>query len=175
MNYGAIALCVAAAAMCSPRAYAINKCTGADGKITFQDAPCVGGRSETLDVKPARGRPPAAPASKSGGATAETEAARLERLVSTSQRERRALELRDRLVPDAELALSQHRQACTQKQANLSEQQYIYKQNLYGKTHAAQIASEMAASAALCDTKDRELKDSLDALRKECVALKCQG
>lgn len=38
-------------------AWAINKCTGPDGKVAFQDAPCTGsGKSETLNVKPASGR-----------------------------------------------------------------------------------------------------------------------
>ena len=32
-------------------ALAINKCTGADGKVSFQDAPCVGGKTETLGLK----------------------------------------------------------------------------------------------------------------------------
>jgi hypothetical protein len=50
-----LAMSVAAAAV-SP-AWAINKCTGADGKVVFQDAPCTdGGKSETLMVRPASGR-----------------------------------------------------------------------------------------------------------------------
>jgi hypothetical protein len=175
MKYGAIALWVAATALCSPHTYAITKCTGSDGKITFQDAPCASGRAEAFDVKPASGWAPASAARTPGAAPTGTEAARLERLVSKSQQERRSLDLRDRLLPDAERAIAQHRQACADKQAQLSEQQYIYKQNLYGKTHAAQVASEMAAAAALCDTRDRELKESIDAFSKECAALKCRG
>lgn len=41
-------LLVAATALTAP-AWAINKCTGSDGKVTFQDAPCVSSKSETLD------------------------------------------------------------------------------------------------------------------------------
>ena len=41
------------AALCAP-AWAINKCTGADGKVAFQDAPCIG-KGEQLQVRPASG------------------------------------------------------------------------------------------------------------------------
>lgn len=52
-------------------AFAINKCTGADGKTMFQDAPCMG-KGETIVVKPAGGQAPvpvvAAPPSNGSGA-----------------------------------------------------------------------------------------------------------
>lgn len=35
------------AAICAP-AWAINKCTGVDGKVTFQDAPCITGTGGPL-------------------------------------------------------------------------------------------------------------------------------
>lgn len=35
-------------------AWAINKCTGPDGKVVFQDLPCAG-RGEAIDVRPSRG------------------------------------------------------------------------------------------------------------------------
>jgi len=37
-----------------PPAWAINKCTGADGKVVFQDLPCAG-RGEKIEVRPASG------------------------------------------------------------------------------------------------------------------------
>lgn len=42
-------------------AWAINKCTGPDGKTVFQDAPCAG-KGEKIEVKPASGSAVAAPA-----------------------------------------------------------------------------------------------------------------
>ncbi len=36
--------------LCSGHALAINKCTGPDGKVAFQDAPCPG-KSEVLNIK----------------------------------------------------------------------------------------------------------------------------
>lgn len=41
------------AALCAP-AWAVNKCTGAEGKVAFQDAPCIG-KGEVLQVRPASG------------------------------------------------------------------------------------------------------------------------
>lgn len=43
-------------------AWAINKCTGADGKVVFQDAACPG-KGEKIDVRPASGAGRAAPTS----------------------------------------------------------------------------------------------------------------
>jgi hypothetical protein len=159
-------------------AAAINKCTGADGRVTFQDAACAGAKSERLDVRPASGNPPASSAAQAASSSSnppQTEAARLEGIISASQRARRSRDLKERLLPDAERDLREHRAGCEQKQKTLAAQQYIYRQNLYGKTHAAQIASEMAASAALCDTKGRELKERVDSLAKECATLNSRG
>src|SRR5687768_4039680 len=110
MRVWCVGLVVAAGVFAQPAA-AINKCTGTDGKVTFQDAPCSAGRSETLDVKPASGRA-AVPGTSSPSAPASsapmTEAARLEGIVAASQKSRRAVDLRERLLPDAERAVSAH-------------------------------------------------------------------
>ena len=56
------ALLVATLLMAAP-AWAVNKCTGPDGKVAFQDAPCTG-KGEKLDVRPASGH--SAPAAVGG-------------------------------------------------------------------------------------------------------------
>ena len=154
-------------------AWAINKCTGADGKVVFQDTPCAG-KGEQLTVRPASGAAPVSPVAASG-LVPMTEAQRLEGQVSSSVRERRRRDLEQSFIPQAKAATEKHRAACADSQARLEASKYAYKQNLYGKTHAAQIASEMAAAAAACETKDRELKENLDALRKECSELGCSN
>jgi hypothetical protein len=55
---------IALASFATAPAWAVNKCTGADGKVQFQDAPCMG-KGEVLVVKPASGRGPGAVASAS--------------------------------------------------------------------------------------------------------------
>jgi hypothetical protein len=74
----------------------------------------------------------------------------------------------------ADQALLDHRSACERRIAALTASQGAYVQNLYGKIHAAQMASEKAAAAVMCDTKERELKEDLDHLAKECAELKCR-
>ena len=55
------ALCALALGCLSP-AWAINKCTDANGKVSFQDAPCVG-EGQKIDVRPTtRGATPVQPA-----------------------------------------------------------------------------------------------------------------
>lgn len=47
------AVTVVLAALCTP-AWSINKCTGPDGRVAFQDAAC-GGKGEQIVVRPASG------------------------------------------------------------------------------------------------------------------------
>lgn len=156
-----------------PYAWAVNKCTRADGKFVFQDAPCAPGTGGKIDVRPATGAAIAPEPLPAGSAPRKTEAERLDELTAASQKDRRRWDLRDRLVPQARDALSKHQSDCAAKQRELADRQYEYRQNLYGKTHAAQMASEMAANASLCDTKQRDLKETLDTVQRECEALSC--
>lgn len=39
-----------------PQAQAVNKCTDADGRVQYQDAPCTA-KGETLDIRPASSKP----------------------------------------------------------------------------------------------------------------------
>lgn len=153
----------------SASAWSVNKCTGPDGATVFQDMPCAG-KGEQVNIRPAAGHA-ASPVNTDPDTRQVTEAERIEKQIADSQRGRRKQDLQERLVPNAKAMLQQHRRGCEQKQASLSGSQYEYKQNLYGKIHAAQVASEMAASAAACDMKERELKSTLDSLLSECAAL----
>ncbi|MBE2262247.1 MAG: DUF4124 domain-containing protein [Burkholderiaceae bacterium] len=158
-------------------ALAINKCKGADGKFTFQDAPCEAGTGGRIEVKPAtgdvEGTRATATAPAAGASRPQTEAQRIEAQIAASQRDRRARDLRDPYIPEAIAALELHRRDCEATQASLQASQYAYKQNMYGKVHAAQVASEMAAHAANCQRREAELKDNLAALRKECAQINC--
>lgn len=90
-------------------AWAVNKCTGPDGAVVFQDAPCAG-KGETLTVKPASGaaptpRPADAAAASTDGSSASkplTEAQLIERQVAERQQDRRKQELEVRLLPEGD-------------------------------------------------------------------------
>ena len=149
------------------QAWAINKCAAPDGTVVFQDAPCAG-KGEKLVVKPASGLG-AAPDMADGAKKSNVQ--EMEATVAASQKQRRRTEVENIFLPQSKSVLEQHRRGCEQEQKDLASGQFKYVQNLYGKTHAAQIASEMAAASARCDTKDRELKEQFEALRSECTGL----
>ena len=50
--------CIALCAMAMP-ASAAFKCTAADGKVSFQDAPCESGKAQSLNIKASAGATPA--------------------------------------------------------------------------------------------------------------------
>lgn len=175
----AYSIAIAFVALCagSMPATAVNKCTGADGKISFQDAPCSAGKGGAIDVKPAAGKAKAAAAASADGTATPSLVERIDADVAASQRSRRVRELEGVFIRGANEELANHRIACAQQQKDLAAKQYAYVQNLYGKTHAAQIASEMAAASARCDQKDRELVAQENDLKAECAKLggkRCQ-
>lgn len=151
-------------------AWAINKCTGPDGAVVFQDAPCAG-KGEALNVRPASGSAKGQPPAAAGEAPRQSNAQRMEEQVAASQKERRLRELVQREVPGAEMAIYAHTKACKEEQARLEQAKGYYVQNLYGKTDAAQRAAEQAAAAARCDTKDRELRERFAETKAECIKL----
>jgi len=160
-------------------AWAIDKCTGPDGKVIFQDAPCAG-RGETITVRPASGPSPSRAQAQgadaaSGGSGNEkrplTAAQRIEQQIAASQQARRKQELEVRVVPDAEFAVAQHRMQCDQQIRDLQAKRATANNNLAGATWEVSIAQEMTAIATRCDTRHRELREHADRVRAECQRL----
>ena len=177
MRYFQIGICAVTLLIVATPALAVNKCTGADGKVSFQDAPCIG-KSESVIIKPASGtgRSAELPMAGASAAVRLTEADRINANVDASIKARRLADVQNIYHPQSMANVNLHRRACAKEQADLKDGQFRYVQNLYGKTHAAQMASEMAAASARCDLKDRELKEQSDALKAECVKLGgCNG
>lgn len=65
-----IALGAALLTLIAAPAWAVNKCTGPNGQVTFQDAPCAG-KGETLNVRPASGHANASSAESAARTRAE--------------------------------------------------------------------------------------------------------
>jgi hypothetical protein len=149
-------------------AWAVNKCTGADGGVTYQDAPCVGGRTQEVDVQPPVSAGP-------GGIAPSAEAARIEGLVAASQRSRRALELREHLLPDAEAAVRQNQAACEARQKELADQRAALGQSRFVRGELQQLNADRRAAMASCRAKYRELRANLPGLARECATLRCKG
>lgn len=153
-------------------AWAVNKCTGPDGKVSFQDAACLG-KGEAINVRPASGQAPRQPVNPSGGKPI-TEAQRIEGQISQSQTERRTRDLQERWIPRAQADVLSNRQRGEQRTKELDYEKNRYIQNLAGTVHRASVTSELAAHVTVCDTKDRELKEALDTLQMECKKLGCK-
>lgn len=155
----------------------IYKCPDGAGRTVVQQMPCAGGTQMT--VRPASGHAVAPlPGAMAAASSAQpmTEAERLNKLSDESARNRRKQDLDERIVPRARAEMYGHRDQCRVDIAKLKEGQYQYRQNLYGKTHAAQVASEMAAVSAQCDTRDRELTANFNTLLGECKQIGgCSG
>lgn len=172
MNTKTAALLAAIITACSP-AWAINKCTGPDGKTIFQDAPCPG-KGEQITVKPASGNapPPAAITADAAASAPATPAKKKEGAFGESWQRRTYLE--NRGIADAEGTLIAHRRSCDQKQAELRDRQGLANNNLAGATYRQSIATEMQAAATLCDSRARELTANVDALKKELRELQAK-
>nr|WP_295782185.1 DUF4124 domain-containing protein [Rhodoferax sp.] len=165
------------AVLCVP-AWAINKCTLADGKVVFQDASCNNSSTtEILNVRPASGRtasPPPTVAADGDGATipkVQTEAQRIEARVKELQRDRNKQNYELVVVPGAYGAIAKQRKQCDADLAALQEKKGLAKNNLAGATWEGSISSEMNAVSLRCDTKARELKEELDVAKRECKEL----
>ncbi|MCD6079343.1 MAG: hypothetical protein K0R89_3287 [Ramlibacter sp.] len=155
-----------AALAASVPAFAVNKCTTPDGRVTYQDGPCVGGKSQEVDVSPPVAGDKVQPS---------PEAARIEGAIAASQRSRRALELRERLLPDAEAAVQKNQAACDTRVRELSEQRAALGQNRFNRGAAQEMTLELRSATASCRARDRELKANLQSLARECASLRCRS
>jgi len=142
-------------------AWAINKCTGADGKVAFQDAPCVGGQSEKIDVRPAmEGATPIAPAQSTGKEGA---------FGASWQRKNY---LQNQGVPQARAAVERNQRECTAQPAEaVATTGPLRKSISPGTQFAQELAATAAKSKTACEARTEELREQQRALEKELGTL----
>ena len=154
------AACALALGFLAP-AWAVNKCTGADGKVSFQDAPCVG-QGETIDVRPAmQGATPIAPAPSTGKEGA---------FGAAWQRKHY---LQNQGVPEARAAVERNQRECTaQPTEAVAHAGPLKRGNLpSGNQFAQELAAADAKHKAACEARTQELRDRLKALQDELSSL----
>lgn len=167
---------IAIALLAALPAWAITKCVGADGRVSFQDAPCADGRGEEVKLrlssaaapKPATALPTAvdtAPLPAGAGVAAPPIAVRKEN--TFGERWQRRTFLENRGLPDARAALENHQSDCARAQARLAAKKRRALNNLAGATWEESISGEMQAAAISCDTQTRVLQSELDMLQRE--------
>lgn len=158
---------IAAAILCSTNfAWSITKCTGADGKVVFQDVPCVG-KAEAITVRPARGaESPSAPTSSSAGSSPDGKPAKPKEGAFGETWQRRTY-LENQGVGNARATLQAHLRRCEAQQQDLAAKKRLANNNLAGATWEQSISTEMQAAATACDSRSRELRSELDSLERE--------
>lgn len=169
-------VCAACLALAAP-AWAINKCTGADGKVAFQDAPCPDGKAEKLEVRLSSGgvgtaapataaTPPVSPAS-GASAAAPAPATGSKKEGAFGETWRRKTDLEQRLIRDARGALNAQKQRCAADQREMAARRTQARTNTAVATSERAIASEMQAAAAACELRTRELQANVESLETE--------
>ena len=147
-------VCALALGFLAP-AWAVNKCTGADGKVSFQDAPCAG-QGETIDVRPAmQGATPIAPAPSTDK----------EGVFGASWQ--RKYYLQNQGVPQARAALERHLQDCAAQPEAVAHAGPLRRSTLAGTQFAQERTATGAKDKAACDARSQELREQLQALEKE--------
>jgi hypothetical protein len=154
------AACALALGFLAP-AWAINKCTGVDGKVAFQDAPCVGGQSEKIEARPAmEGATPIAPAQSTGK----------EGAFGPSWQRKNYLQ--NQGVPQARAAVDRNQRECAAAPAEaVATAGPLRKSIASGNQFAQELAAAAAKEKTACEARTEELREQLRALEKELGTL----
>ena len=159
MNMFRFAICALALGFLAP-AWAINKCTDANGKVSFQDAACMGD-GEKIEVRPTTQgatpvQLPTAPVAEGAfGATWQ-----------------RKNYLQTQGVPQARAAVERNQRECTAQPNVVATVGPLRRGNLPSGSQFVQEGAEKAADdKAACEARTDALREQLRALEKELGAL----
>ena len=154
-------------------ALAVNKCVGGDGRVSYQESPCVG-RGVVIDVRPASGAAPKAadlPVAPPAGGDGAAGPARVKKEGAFGARWQRRTFLEHRGVPDAIAEVDAARRSCESKMRALESDKRYANNSLAGATYMQSLSAQMQAEAAICDTRMRELVARRQELEAELRAL----
>jgi hypothetical protein len=144
-----------------PAAWAVNKCTGADGKVSFQDAPCEGA-GEKVDVRPAmEGATPVQPAPSVGK----------EGAFGPSWQRKNYLQ--NQGIPQARSAIERNQRECAAApEEAVAQAGPLRRGNLpQGSQFAQERAAEAAKNKAACEARTQELRQQLKSMEEELRGL----
>ena len=156
--------------LCASHAHAVNKCTGVNGKITFQDAPCTG-QGGVIKVTPAAGHSTSTAAPTVGGVADKPQSETEKQYQALrSERIRREKWL---VMNDASSAVTNAIAQCDKEQQQLIGSKSYSANNLAGATRDVSISQEMTAAAAACSNRVRVKEKELETAEKLCQEIKC--
>lgn len=123
--------------------WAQYKCTGTDGRVSFQQLPCPASAStQKLTIKPAAGVPAdAGPAAPPASGTSEMQ------WVRSMERERKIKEQQQRIA-ETQATIDRRNRQMQQEMATIRDQKAMAKNNLAGATWEQSLSTEMQAVAA---------------------------
>ena len=157
-------------------AWAINKCIGEDGRVSFQDAPCRGAGG-AIEVRPASGfaKPAPAPAPAAAASDAAPQAASAQapkgKKLSFEEWDRKTY-LENRGIQEANADIDAHNARCDTRSRSLAIEKRSYKDNLTGAVLANSDASEMQALATECSSRLQQLTTTRNRLEDELHRLR---
>lgn len=160
MNPIRCAVCSLVLAFVVP-AWAINKCTDATGKVSFQDAPCIG-QGEKIEVRPAmQGATPAQP----------NPSALQEGAFGPSWQRKNYLQGQG--IPQARAAVERNQRECAaaQPQDGVAQSGPLRRSLGSGSMFAQDRADNAARDKAACDARTQELRQELKWLEDELAKL----
>ena len=157
MNPIRCAACSLLLAFVAP-AWAINKCTDANGKVSFQDAPCVG-QGEKIDVRPAmQGATPIPP----------SPSAAQEGAFGPSWQRKNFLQSQG--IPQARAAVERNQRECAaapQQQEGVAQSGPLRRSLGAGSQFAKERADAASKDKAACEARTQELRGQLKSLEDE--------
>ncbi|PJI98514.1 uncharacterized protein DUF4124 [Acidovorax sp. 69] len=159
MNPIRYAVCALALGCLAP-AWAINKCTDANGKVSFQDALCAG-EGEKIEVRPStRGATPVPPATAPVAEGA---------FGPTWQRKNY---LQTQGIPQARTAIERNQRDCTAQPNTAATAGPLRRGNLpSGNQFVQEGAEKTADDKAACEARTESLREQLRALEREFADL----
>lgn len=160
MNPLRYAACILALGLVPP-AWAVYKCTDAQGKVSFQQAPCPG-EGEEIDVRPALPAPAVAPPPRNPSE---------EGPFGASWRRKHYLQTQG--IPQARAALARNQRDCAAAPAEaVAHAGPLRRGNLpQGSQFVQGLEATRAKEKAACEARSEGLRQQLEALEKELQGL----
>ena len=154
---------IAAAVALAPAAQAINKCVGADGRVSYSDAPCEGAARNTVLT------PNSAGPGSGGAAAGASDGDKLKAL----QAARREKDIEYELEQiDSDISVYRHNM--DQDIERVRHRKKGAANNLAGATYEQSISTEMQAIVASYDAKIKLKQSQAEVLRSELNALRAR-
>lgn len=158
-------LVVAASALAVMPAAAQFKCTGADGKVTFQQTPCAtADKQQQMNIRSA---PPTPVAGKASGESGTVE----QRMVRSMERERRIREI-EQEIADTEAGMNRRGALMQAEMSAIRDRKALASNNLAGATWEQSLSTEMQAVAAKYKTLSDLDLERLKQLRADLAKAK---